>query len=236
MARRLSLLDWGITTVEELNRVLQRLGSEVHWLTKSFGGCPRDVASWLFHGFDRNTPPPADMACVVPLVEALLAVLDAVHADDLVLPIQLYVNRYRSGRHFTRMHSHCCRQATLSLGCERALDVEGPGIPGKKRLRLMPGDCVLLDGQAHGVVEGTLESGVRCSVNLFYCTADDLRPLEAGNASSCRRGRSAVSVQFAAQVARHKDACPRCGFHHPPATSCAGAELDTGWNAGQGVA
>merc|ERR1712048_658968 len=166
----------------------------------------------------------------------LLDVLDQIHTDDTVFPIQLYINRYNDGRHCTRMHAHYCRQITLSLGNERSLDVEGAGIPGGRRhLRLSTGDVVLLDGQLHGVVAYPSAVGVRYSINMFYCTADDLRQLERNDASTCRRGRSVVSVQYAEHVAREKKACFHCGFHHACSMPCTNAQLPANWNAGYGV-
>eukprot|EP00812_Abedinium_dasypus_P008587 NODE_2339_length_953_cov_268.695991.p1 GENE.NODE_2339_length_953_cov_268.695991~~NODE_2339_length_953_cov_268.695991.p1 ORF type:complete len:285 (-),score=84.21 NODE_2339_length_953_cov_268.695991:97-897(-) len=228
MARRFSLFDWGMVTPDELAVLIAQLETEVRWQTKSFGGCPRDIASWIFADFDREAPPPEDMACVGAHMAKLLGVLDQVHAGDVVFPIQLYVNRYNDGRNYTRVHAHYCRQLTVSLGNERALDVEGPGIPGRQRLRLRTGDVVLLDGQLHGVVEDSAAVGLRFSLNLFYCTAEDL--------TTQRRGRSAVSVQYAPHVARQKTPCFRCGFHHPRAERCEHEALGPDWNAGHGIA
>lgn len=236
MARCFSLLDWGVVSSEELDTLVHRLQNEVHWHTKQFGGCPRDVASWIFTDCNRDTPPPLDMDCVRPLTAKLLDMLDQVHVGDLVFPLQLYVNRYNNGSIHTRMHVHYCRQVTFSLGNVRALDVEGPGIPaGKRRLDLHAGDVVLLDGQSHGVVADVPEAGLRFSINMFYCTAEDLQELVPGDRTTQRRGRSAVSVQYSPQVAPVKYACFKCGFHHLQAARCNHSPLARSWNAGNGI-
>ena len=147
----------GEHTVDALACVTDQLISVGESWETAFG---RQVCSWVFEDFDRCTPPPDDLCCAVPIVHAILDVLEALHPNDRVLPSQCFVNYYGDGSQSAELHYHHYRQATMSLGATRPFVFQPVGgLPvaiearvqkrgdGTVALPLEPGEVVVLDGQ-----------------------------------------------------------------------------------------
>eukprot|EP01065_Artemidia_motanka_P014848 TRINITY_DN1867_c0_g1_i2.p4 TRINITY_DN1867_c0_g1~~TRINITY_DN1867_c0_g1_i2.p4 ORF type:complete len:122 (+),score=47.11 TRINITY_DN1867_c0_g1_i2:361-726(+) len=113
--------------------------------------------------------------------------------------MQCFLCLYEDGDDVCPPHRHDCRQATLSLGAERVLTVEG------SRVTTEHGDILLLDGERHGVPQQRAATGPRISINLFYTTDADL---QRGDVSVNSRGGRYFAARAAERRAEMEDASP----------------------------
>ena len=243
MARKLSLKDWadGWTDARLAQLATELDAVDVQWKRANFEG-NREKAGF---GFPDYSPAESawagaarqqNLGCVIPAVRGMLEVLANVHGSDAVLPSSIFACRYANGATYCKNHVHYCRQITLSIGAPRTMFVDGAGVPaGGVHVVMRSGDCVILDGQKHGVAAE--QAGTRFSLNLFYCTQEDIM--------TERRGRSepAVSWPGGFKDPNRTFACKRCGMHHivqgdDRTRRCPddAVALDAGWNAGFGIA
>lgn len=96
-----------------------------------------------------------------------------------IIPLQLYLCYYRNGNDICPMHSHKCRQITLSIGSDRIMTVNS------RKVNLYNGSVIFLHGEKHGILKDivSMESGLtelgfeenRLSLNLFYTTSTEMQ-------------------------------------------------------------
>lgn len=84
------------------------------------------------------------------------------------IPIQVYICYYRDGKDVCPMHSHKCRQLTLSIGSDRKMTID------KSKHNLYNGSIVYLHRNKHGILKEDPNVKNRISINLFYTTSFEL--------------------------------------------------------------
>jgi D-lyxose ketol-isomerase len=57
-----------------------------------------------------------------PIINEILRIANSTVETGVMIPIQMYVCYYKDGSQVTPMHSHPCRQLTLSFGTERGYE------------------------------------------------------------------------------------------------------------------
>ncbi len=103
------------------------------------------------------------------LVIELLKVANLTITDgSVIIPIQLFLCYYRNGKDICPMHSHKCRQITLSIGADRVMTVEN------KKMNLYNGSVIYLHKEKHGILKEDSVEGNRLSLNLFYTTSSEM--------------------------------------------------------------
>lgn len=109
------------------------------------------------------------------LIQELLIVASKTITDGSVLiPIQIFLCYYRNGKDVCPMHSHKCRQITLSIGSDRTMTV------GKTKKMLNNGSIIYLHGEKHGILKEE-ETGNRLSFNLFFTTSNEKDSVQQAN-------------------------------------------------------
>jgi len=102
------------------------------------------------------------------LVTELLRVAHLTVTDSsTMIPLQLFLCYYRNGKDVCPMHSHKCRQITLSIGSDRVMTVES------KKMDLYNGSVIFLHKEKHGILKEDSVEGNRLSLNLFYTTTNE---------------------------------------------------------------
>lgn len=89
-----------------------------------------------------------------------------------MIPLQLFLCYYRNGNDVCPMHSHKCRQITLSIGADRVMTV------GSKKINLYNGSVIYLNTEKHGILKEDSVEGNRVSFNLFYTTSTELQGVQ----------------------------------------------------------
>jgi hypothetical protein len=89
-----------------------------------------------------------------------------------LIPLQLFLCYYRNGNDVCPMHSHKCRQITLSIGADRIMTV------GSKKIKLHNGSIIYLNTEKHGILKEDNVEGNRISFNLFYTTTSEMQGVQ----------------------------------------------------------
>jgi hypothetical protein len=110
---------------------------------------------------------------VVVVVTELCNVAKLSIADgSALIPLQVYLCFYRDGSDLCPMHSHKCRQITLSIGADRIMTV------GTTKTTLYNGSVIYLHTEKHGILKDGSGSGNRVSFNLFYTTTSEMQGVQ----------------------------------------------------------
>jgi hypothetical protein len=84
---------------------------------------------------------------ITVLVSELLKVAQITITDDSkIIPLQLFLCYYRDGKDVCPMHSHKCRQITLSIGADRIMTI------GTTKKNLYNGSIIYLYKEKHGIL------------------------------------------------------------------------------------
>jgi hypothetical protein len=103
---------------------------------------------------------------ILVLVQELFKVAEKTVADgSTMIPLQLFLCYYRNGKDVCPMHSHKCRQITLSIGSDRIMTV------GSAKKNLHNGSVIYLYREKHGILKEDSNENNRLSLNLFYTTS-----------------------------------------------------------------
>lgn len=88
--------------------------------------------------------------------------------NSILIPLQIFICYYRNGKDVCPMHSHKCRQITLSIGDERDMTVDN------HKCKLFNGSVIYLHRNKHGILKENSNVKNRISINLFYTTSSEL--------------------------------------------------------------
>eukprot|EP00929_Paragymnodinium_shiwhaense_P091666 TRINITY_DN51565_c0_g1_i1.p1 TRINITY_DN51565_c0_g1~~TRINITY_DN51565_c0_g1_i1.p1 ORF type:complete len:323 (+),score=50.77 TRINITY_DN51565_c0_g1_i1:205-1173(+) len=158
----------GLITSQGLDEVFTKLLESPAWKEYETRTTKRHVDSWTFNG-DTTTPPPPHLRFAEGLVRKLIARLQEADPHDEIVPFQAFLCMYEDGNSACPNHRHDCRQLTLAMGDDRDMFVDG------QRIRTKHGDCLVLDGEEHGVpAQRSKSCNARASINLFYSTRNDI--------------------------------------------------------------
>ncbi len=115
-----------------------------------------------------------DVSTEIALVVSELLQLAKLTITDgaTIIPLQLFLCYYRSGKDVCPMHSHKCRQLTLSIGADRVMTV------GKRKVNLSNGSVIYLHTEKHGILKEDSVEGNRLSLNLFYTTSSEMQGVQ----------------------------------------------------------
>ena len=106
---------------------------------------------------------------ITVLVRELLRVAQLTITDgSKMIPLQLFLCYYRNGKDVCPMHTHKCRQITLSIGSDRIMTV------GNNKINLYNGSVIFLHTEKHGILKEDSVEGNRLSLNLFYTTSSEM--------------------------------------------------------------
>jgi len=106
---------------------------------------------------------------ILILVHELLKVAQKTITDgSTMIPLQIFLCYYRNGKDVCPMHSHKCRQITLSIGSKRIMTVN------KDKKTLYNGSVIYLYRENHGILKEDSNEDNRLSLNLFYTTSAEL--------------------------------------------------------------
>jgi len=107
------------------------------------------------------------------LVHELLKVARKTITDGSdMIPLQLFLCYYRNGKDVCPMHSHKCRQVTLSIGSNRTMTINS------EKKNLYNGSVIYLHKEKHGILKEDSNEGNRLSLNLFYTTTSEMDPVQ----------------------------------------------------------
>jgi hypothetical protein len=114
---------------------------------------------------------------ITTIVSELLKVAKCTITDGAeMIPLQLFLCYYRNGNDVCPMHSHKCRQITLSIGADRVMTVGSSG--GNKKINLHNGSVIYLNTEKHGILKEDSAEGNRVSFNLFYTTSTEMQGVQ----------------------------------------------------------
>jgi hypothetical protein len=118
----------------------------------------------------------ADISDIISkIVFQLLQVARSTITDGSeLIGLQIYLCYYRDGQDVCPMHSHSCRQLTLSVGDDRIMTVRA------KKINLYNGSIIYLHKEKHGIPKcepNKSTNGPRLSFNLFYTTSNEQEPV-----------------------------------------------------------
>jgi hypothetical protein len=101
-------------------------------------------------------------------------------AEGFFIPLQLFICYYENGSNVTPMHSHPCRQITLSIGADRTMRIKNKQNK-KQELKMYNGSILYLHGQEHSIIKEADVSESRLSFNLFFTTSVEQQGVNAEN-------------------------------------------------------
>jgi hypothetical protein len=161
----------GRLSVDTLS-VFDDLKNKVNWFDMVVGrggrSCKRKAQEWSYYnGFLPVTYVPSEYAFLEPVVFEMMGIVASLcPANEIMMPIQMFLNYYPDGGNNCPMHRHGCRQITVSIGSDRLFKINS------KTYTLTCGNYVVLYNQLHGVPKQE-NVGERMSLNLFYCHSGD---------------------------------------------------------------
>lgn len=103
------------------------------------------------------------------IIQELLRIARNTITDgSTLIPLQMFLCYYRNGKDVCPMHSHKCRQITLSIGSDRIMTV------GSTKKNLYNSSVIYLHKERHGILKDDINEGNRLSFNLFYTTSSEM--------------------------------------------------------------